>query len=200
MTVPSNPTNDAAARREAAELLDLDPERLCASDRLKVDLVCSLRAAVDYANAGLIGGNSADLSRLVSAVEQLTKLLPARQLEPPEPTRSDPREALLQMIMQARRNGGISENGTVVDGLRAQVIALAEEVERLKAELATPTLAESTPQPAGDNVVPLARPPASAAPAPAAPATGGILCDSADEAWRGFVGGRRYDPWADNRE
>jgi hypothetical protein len=196
MTVPSNPTNDAAARREAAELLDIDPERLCASDRLKVDLVCSLRAAVDYANAGLIGGNSADLSRLVSAVEQLTKLLPARQLEPPEPTRSDPREALLQMIMQARRNGGISENGTVVDGLRAQVIALAEEVEQLKAELAAPTLVEPSPMPA--NVVPLAR---AAAPAPAAPATGGILCDSADEAWRGFVGGGgRFDRWSNRNE
>jgi hypothetical protein len=47
---------------------------------LKVDLVCSLRAAIDHANASLIDGNSADLSRLVSAVEQLTKLLPARSL------------------------------------------------------------------------------------------------------------------------
>jgi hypothetical protein len=137
------------------------------------------------------------MARMLTASEALSKLLPPTVLAfPPPEHRDDPREALLQMILGARRKGGISENGTVVDGLRAQVIALAEEVEELRAGLATPTRVEPSPKPA--NVVPL--PARAAAPAPAAPATGGILCDSADEAWRGFVGGRRYDPWADNRE
>jgi hypothetical protein len=68
------PTNDVLkARVEAAELLGFgdDPQRLCIADRLRVDLVVSLRAAIDHASASLLddGSSSSDLARLVAAVE-----------------------------------------------------------------------------------------------------------------------------------
>jgi len=53
------PNDLQRARREACELLGFrdDAERLCASDRLRGDLVVSLRLAIDDASASLIDGN-----------------------------------------------------------------------------------------------------------------------------------------------
>jgi hypothetical protein len=124
--MPKKPTNDVLkARVEAAELLGFgdDPQRLCIADRLRVDLVVSLRAAIDHASASLLddGSNSSDLARLVNAVEYLTKLLPERQLAAPESQRDDPREVLWQMFKEGRERAALGFEG--YDGKVRQVEA-----------------------------------------------------------------------------
>jgi hypothetical protein len=187
--MPKKPTNDVLkARVEAAELLGFgdDPQRLCIADRLRVDLVVSLRAAIDHASASLLddGSNSSDLARLVNAVEYLTKLLPERQLAAPESQRDDPRQTMFRIYMEMRERGALGYAG--YDGKCRQVEALQAEVATLTAEIAAlksapgsapalpdvATLVERMPAPAG-NVVPLPPKPPSAPAAPqssAAPA------------------------------
>jgi hypothetical protein len=111
------------------------------------------------------------------------------------------------MIMQMRERGADAFEGydgkvKQVEALQAEVAALKTEIARLtSADLASPTLVD-----AGDNVVPLARPPASAAPAPAAPSkpfvngTSDLVASypAPDEPWRAFAN-RNYDRWSDNR-
>ena len=181
--MPKKPTNDVLkARVEAAELLGFgdDPQRLCVADRLRVDLVVSLRAAIDHASASLLddGSNSSDLARLVNAVEHLTKLLPERQLATPS-QRDDPRQVMWEIYKQMRERGEIGLKALPPEGgHQHRINELEAENERLKARLAgetsehsdVPTVVERVPTPAG-NVVPLARNPSPAPPAaPAAPA------------------------------
>jgi hypothetical protein len=176
--MPKQPPNDVLkARAEAAELLGLggNPERLCASDRLRVDLACSLRAAIDHAAQHLVDGDggSADLGRLVAATESLIKLLPGRELPKPASSRDDPnswRSQMLRAYFAARERGALAGEG--YDGKVARVAKLEAEVERLTAELAgktehsdVPTMVERVPAPVGGNVVPLPRPNPPAAPA-----------------------------------
>jgi hypothetical protein len=170
------PTNDVLkARAEAAELLGLgdNPERLCASDRLRVDLVVTLRAAIDHAAQSLVDGDggSADLGRLISATESLIKLLPNRELPKPASSRVDPREIMLRTYLTMRERGALAGEG--YDGLQRENERLSAEVAALKAAASPvehsdiPMVVERVPAPAGGNVVPLPRsnPPA----APAAP-------------------------------
>jgi len=63
------------ARREAAELLGLDPDKLTPGDRLRCELISALRAAVDDELGKVTAAGSADLGKLIVAVETLTKLL-----------------------------------------------------------------------------------------------------------------------------
>jgi hypothetical protein len=155
------------ARREAAELLGLDVERpLCASDSLRIDLVCALRRVVDAASETVLEGGTVDLSRLVNAVETLIKLLPASKL--PEPRHeNDVRERLVQGYMEARARAAAAGQG--YDGLVLKVKALEAELAALKGargnespEQAPPEPASPTPLP--DNVAVLSRPGQSSAP------------------------------------
>jgi hypothetical protein len=189
------PTDAERAAVEASLLLDLgrDLSRLSPAERLKVDLVSTLRLVLDNAGEVALEGGSTDIGKLVVAVEHLTRLLPAAR----EPTRSKCDE-------HERREAAIAPLVKLFRQLQEEVATLAAENAALKRSAApppsdtdVPTVVERVPVPAG-NVVPLARPPASAAPAPASPT--GIVCDDEPEPWRGYVGGRRYDPWADNRE
>jgi hypothetical protein len=104
------------------------------------------------------------------------------------------------------------------EGRKAEVERLQARVAELEAALASPDGRYATsgaPAPVGganatvaDNVVklhdnsgrgaPLPQPPK---PAPAAPATGGLLTDTVDEPWRPWVaGGAHYDRWSDRRD
>jgi hypothetical protein len=166
-------SNDLAkAHREAAALLGLDPAHpLCPADGLRVDLVSTLRLVIDAAGETVLEGGSVDLSRLVNAVETLIRLLPGRELPQParEHDRNDPQRLLFEMYMAARRRGGVSDEGKIVDGLRDEVEALQAEVAELKAGLAGNsdilTVVERVPAFAAGNVVPLQRPSPPAAPA-----------------------------------
>ena len=170
------PTSDVLkARAEAAELLGFgnNPDRLCASDRLKVDLVSTLRLVIDHAGAVALEGGTADIGRLIGAVEQLTKLLP--KTAEPVSTRSDPRAALLEMILQMRERDGVPDVITLQETIDEQ----AAEIEQLRAEVAAlkaggagkpvdddvPEVVERVPAPAAKNVVPLKPSSAPAAPA-----------------------------------
>jgi hypothetical protein len=169
---PARHTDDAErSAREASQLLGLgdDPSRLCPADRLRCDLVATLRIAIDHAGATAMEGGSADVGRLVSAVEQLTRLLPPKTVEPVS-HREDPREALLKIIMTMRERDADGFEG--YDGKVKQVEVLQAEIAQLRAQLAgktpedsdVPTVVERVPAAAG-NVVPLSRPNPPAAPA-----------------------------------
>jgi hypothetical protein len=178
------------ARREAAELLGLDPARpMCPADSLRVDLVSTLRLVIDAAGETVLEGGSADLGRLVGAVEQLTKLLPKAATEPAQ-TREDPREALLKIIMTMRERDADAFEG--YDGKVKQVEVLQAEIAQLRAQLAgktpedsdVPTVVERVPAPApAAKVVPLPR---AAAPAPAAKASPSYDYDR-ERGWRDHV-------------
>jgi hypothetical protein len=193
--------NDAkASRREACELLGLgdDPSRLCPADRLKVDLVSTLRLVIDHAGEVVRGGGTADLGRLVAAVEHLTRLRPAAR-EPP-PTRDDPRETMFKIYMEMRERGEVPPEGW----FRHRISELETKVAELEAALAAepvPAGAASPPQPesppAPSNVVPLSKSPnapAAAAPAPRPAAPAYELAPP--EPWRSFQGGAHYDRWS----
>jgi hypothetical protein len=184
------PTTDAErSAREACQLLDLgdDPSRLCASDRLKVDLVSTLRLVIDHAGQVALEGGTADIGRLVVAVEQLTRLLPKAATEAPS-HREDPRKALLKIIMTMRERDADAFEG--YDGKVKQVEVLQAEIAQLKAQLAgqapedsdVPTVVEPAP---AANVVPLSKPRAAAA-APAAKASPSYDYDR-ERGWRDHV-------------
>jgi hypothetical protein len=186
------PTTDAErSAREACQLLDLgdDPSRLCASDRLKVDLVSTLRLVIDHAGQVALEGGTADIGRLVVAVEQLTRLLPKAATEAPS-HREDPRKALLKIIMTMRERDADAFEG--YDGKVKQVEVLQAEIAQLRAQLAgktpedsdVPTVVERVPAPApAAKVVPLPR---AAAPAPAAKASPSYDYDR-ERGWRDHV-------------
>ena len=185
------PTNDVLkARAEAAELLGLgnEPSRLCASDRLKVDLVSTLRLVIDHAGQVALEGGTADIGRLVGAVEQLTKLLPKTATEAPSHS-ADPRKALLALILQMRDRDEIADRAEE-PSLRERVAVLEAENAKLRAQLAgktpedsdVPTVVERVPAPApAAKVVPLPR-----AAAPAAKASPSYDYDR-ERGWRDHV-------------
>jgi hypothetical protein len=144
-TTERRPTDDAErSAREACELLGLgnDPVRLCPADRLKVDLVATLRLVIDHAGQVALEGGTADVGRLVTAVEQLTRLLPKAATEAPS-HRADPRKALLEMILQMRDRDEIADRAEE-PGLRERIAALEAENKRLRAG-AAPGAAPSRP-------------------------------------------------------
>jgi hypothetical protein len=95
------------ARRESAELIGLDAEHLSPADTLRCDMISALRIVIDSEQANVVDGGRADLGRLVVATEYLIKLLPARQLESPPPTRGDPRQVMWEIYKQMRERGEI---------------------------------------------------------------------------------------------
>jgi hypothetical protein len=104
---------------------------MCPADSLRVDLVSTLRLVIDAAGETVLEGGTADIGRLVGAVEQLTRLLPKAATEAPS-HREDPRAALLALIMQQRERDGIPDEGTT----QATINAQAAEIAQLRAQLA----------------------------------------------------------------
>jgi nucleoid-associated protein YgaU len=192
------PNDLVKARQEAAALLGLDPKRpMCPADSLRVDLIATLRSVIDAAGATAMEGGSADVGRLVTAVEQLTKLLPKAATEAPS-HREDPRKALLEMILQMRDRDEAADRAEK-PSLRERVAVLEAENAKLRAAArAAPGAApvEAAPAALAANVVPMPR-----APAPPAEDMVDLRAGFNDtrEPWREYLN-RHYDPWADNRE
>jgi hypothetical protein len=214
------PDDLAKSRAEAAALLGLDVARpLCPADALRVDLVSTLRLTIDAASANVLEGGSADVGRLVGAVEQLQKLLPRASTEP-EARRSDPRKALLELIMQQRERDGVPTEGiSEVAALKAEIAALkAGGLTGRAAGLAVTPIDVVPPSEIGeffrgaprpgpdDHLAPPRTPTVIEGKATAAPAakTSPTLDDVAsayskpEEPWRSHLN-RNFDPWADNR-
>jgi hypothetical protein len=103
---------------------------MCPADGLRVDLVSTLRLVVDHAGEMALEGGTADIGRLVGAVEQLTKLLPPKTVEPQSHRGEDPRAALLKLILQMRERDGVPAAG--LSEQAGEIAALKAENERLR--------------------------------------------------------------------
>jgi hypothetical protein len=88
------------AVREAAELMGLNPDRISPADRLRCELIAALRRVLDDQLAQITAANSTDLSKLVTAVETLTRFLAEAQpsAERPDEFEDDPHENLMRII------------------------------------------------------------------------------------------------------
>jgi hypothetical protein len=183
------------ARRESAALLGLgDVERLSPADTLRCDLISTLRLAIDGEQATVLDGGAADLAKLITATENLIRLLPGHELPEPKPADggpSDPRTIMFENYMAMRRRGEIADPMSTHEGRIAEVERLRARVAELEAALAGRAPGESTVPPLPENVVSLRndnpRPPAAPPkPAPPAPAQRGLICDDVDDRWRQF--------------
>jgi hypothetical protein len=170
----AQPRNDdlAKSRRESAELIGLDADRLTPADTLRCDLISTLRLVIDDAGATVLDGSSTDLGRLITATESLIKLLPNRELPPPsrEGGPDDPRQRLWEMYSTMRARGAAA--GLGYDGLKLTNEKLTAEIEQLRAEIAQLKGEPVPPEPAPPTPLPavLSRPAQKSAPvASAAP-------------------------------
>jgi hypothetical protein len=193
------------ARRESAALLGLgDVERLSPADTLRCDLISTLRLAIDGERATVLDGGSADLAKLITATENLIRLLPGKALPEPDGGPNDPRQIMFETYMGMRKRGELFDPCSTYEGMKA-------EVERLKAKVAEletgapdgSTATPPAPAVSGGNVVKLhdnpgrghaapAAPPKPAPPAAAsAPRTVDVnaLPPAEPEPWRAFVNG-----------
>jgi hypothetical protein len=219
-------TTYAKTRAELASLFGWNASALTPEQALRLDCATALRLGLDALQGALIRGETIDTAKMLTTSEALSRLLPAAVLAaPPEERRADPRAALLALILEQRERAGVPSEGTT----QALINAQAAEINRLKARLGdAPTLVELDPDPRRSNAVPdidvvppgeIAdrdcgmrlgpddpKPPVTIE-ATAAPAADDGSVDirrgfdnDRPEPWRAFSGGRRLDPWADNRD
>jgi hypothetical protein len=95
------PTDDAdAVRREAIALLRGD---IGLTDNLKIDLVSTLRLAIDAHHARAMAGERVDLAQLLVAEERLRAILPAaRPLPDSKQAEHDAHQAAIAPVIQRR--------------------------------------------------------------------------------------------------
>jgi hypothetical protein len=197
----------AQARAETAAMLGYDLASLTAEQATRLDVAAALRLAVDDQSGKLARGETADVTKLLSASEALARLLPPLREPPPAVNEPDPREIMWQTYLEGRRRGHIPPEGL----LQGRINEQAAEIERLKAELAGKT-SERSDIPAGDNVVKLVQlarpttertslrnevspsPPAAAPPSPPKPAPPTPQPTS----WDDTEGGRAWNQWRDS--
>jgi hypothetical protein len=124
----TQPSDYAQARAEAAALLDLDLEQLSPADAMRLDLAVVLRRAIDAETESGFDGGPIDLPRLLTAIERLTALLPARELSASK--RVDPREQMWAVYCAMRERGEIGErraaDPTVITPTEADVVPPSE--------------------------------------------------------------------------
>ena len=154
------------ARREAAELLNLDPDNLSPAAALKCDMVSALRAVLDDELARATSGSNADLGKLITAVDHLASIL--KESRPPEPDssvpeifRRDPHKVLEEMVDRWHAAAEAERAERIAEGLPAQPVdyesALSEisdlrdEVDRLRGLLAAPEEQRALPAPAPEE-------------------------------------------------
>jgi hypothetical protein len=100
----------AKARSELATLFGWNAGALSPDQMLRLDCAVALRLALDDLQGRLIRGEPIDMNRMLTASEALAKLLPPAVLASPPPEhREDPREALLEMILQMRERTELGE-------------------------------------------------------------------------------------------
>jgi len=120
-------------RRETARLLGYEgTDNLPADQATRLDLATALRLGLDDMQARLLRGESVDVSKMLAATQELSRLLPTPA---PAPRRdgTSARERLRAIVLAAieadRANGEVPE----VKVLRRQVAELQAELIRLRA-------------------------------------------------------------------
>jgi hypothetical protein len=199
----------AKARAETAKLLGHGDnlEQLTAEQSTRLDIACALRIALDDSAAKLLRGETSDVSKLLSASEALSRLLPAAVLaSPPEANAPDPREIMWQTYLGMRKCGELFDPCSTFEGMKAEVERLRARVAELEAggapapadSVAPETNWRAAPDPVG-NVVPLPRATAGKQnsaqappprPAPSTPVAGELVMvvdASPQEPWRDYV-------------
>jgi hypothetical protein len=115
-------------RAETIELLGLDPDNLGTAASVKVDLVASLRLALDNFTAQQLAGEKIDTARLLSAAEALERLLPREA--------SFNREVHESHSARTKLTALLDQLGEVIESDKAERIEnLEAEVEELKATI-----------------------------------------------------------------
>jgi hypothetical protein len=211
------------ARIETAKLLGYGDnlDGLSAEQSTRLDLAVALRIALDDQAAKVLRGESADVSKLLSASEALSKLLPPAVLASPPPAANapDPREVMWQTYLSMRRRGELAESHLSpqqrLEAARAKVAAIEAEIAAGSPAITPPTSDIVPPGEIGECYAgmrpgpddpPKRRPvviEGKATPAPAAPAADVVdlragYSDGPAEPWRDYLN-RNFDPWADNR-
>jgi hypothetical protein len=171
------------ARRDAVAVCGFSNlQQLTPAQSVKVDLVLSLRLAIDELQSRLVAGvEKVDVNRLIGACDALVQLLPAGQenLTPPRSDDDDDALQKLEEILASIREANAFEEAREIDVLRAEVERITHENERLRAAAAQPApapapqsqlLASSDPR----RVVPLR--------------SEGFRASEGRESWRPYVG------------
>ena len=130
-------TNDLEqARREAAEMLGLDPDKLSPGARLRCELVASLRAVVDDELGKVTSSRSSDLGKLIIAIETLSKYLAdAKPQAEAEDPRDDPHARLMAIIDNWIANNEAEKAERAAERAAQGLDALPDTLEAAHAEI-----------------------------------------------------------------
>jgi hypothetical protein len=111
------PTIYAKARSEVLALFGWNADSLSPDQMLRLDCAVALRLALDDLQGRVVRGESVDMTRMLTASEALSRLLPPAALASPLPANSpDPREIMLRTYLEMRRRG--AQFGLGYDGLK----------------------------------------------------------------------------------
>jgi len=132
----------AKVRGEIVALFGWNAESLSPDQTLRVDCAVALRLALDDLQGRIVRGESADVSRMLTASEALARLLPPTVLAtPPSEPREDPRQVMWEIYKTMRERGELGLKALPPEGEHQHRIdELEAENERLKARLAGKTL------------------------------------------------------------
>jgi hypothetical protein len=137
----------AKARSEIIALFGWNGDSLSPDQLLRLDCAVSLRLALDDLQGRIVRGESADVSRMLTASEALARLLPPAALAAPPPDEShhqDPRQVMWEIYRQMRERGEVPPEGWH----QHRINELEAEVATLRAQLVgaglTPALPDST--------------------------------------------------------
>jgi hypothetical protein len=128
------PTIYAKARSEVLALFGWKADSLSPDQMLRLDCAVALRLALDDLQGRVVRGESVDMSRMLSASEALSRLLPPAVLAAPpaEADRADPREIMFQTYLGMRRRGELAESYLSpqqrLAAARAKVAAIEAEI------------------------------------------------------------------------
>jgi hypothetical protein len=143
------PSVYAKARAEIIALFGWNADSLSPDRMLRVDCAVALRLALDDLQGRIVRGESADVSRMLTASEALARLLPPAVLATPpsEQHHQDPRLVMWEIYKQMRERGEIGLKALPPEGgHQHRIDELEAENERLKAQLAGGPLVESVPR------------------------------------------------------
>jgi hypothetical protein len=167
MTKASKNPNAAhfqAIRRELAEELGYDPEKLTALESMRVDVVFGLKSSLDEMRAALYRGEPIDTGEMRSIADTIEQYLPPQpKPEPALDPRDDPHARLMRHIenwieaQELNKRDAEAERvaqGLPADSKDARIAELEAENARLRGEPLTGPDGERVIDPPTGDIVP----------------------------------------------